>query len=396
MPPDGREAVITGIGLVSCLGEGPDAHWSGLAAASPVVDEKKFAPYTVHPMAAIDFDRQIPKKSDQRQMEPFQRIGTYAAGLALDSAGAKADAELLARMDMIVAAGGGERDIAVDEAIVTGLISAADPDTFLNTRLMSDLRPTLSLAQLPNLLAGNISIVHGVTGSSRTFMGEESSGVDALRITLARIAAGQSDITLVGGAHNGERMDLQMLYEFNRLSLKGGHRSVWQRGPEGGLILGSMGAFLVIESRDHAKKRGARPIARLTQVLSERSKRRPGDIIATLEQMWAKLTSSLAAQSLAILSGVTGTEPATAEERTFLAAHADIPVRAAGTVLGHGFDSQFPMNIALAALAIDRGKLFPAADASGVERPMQDALRQVVVTSIGHWRGEGMALVDAA
>lgn len=394
MPPDSREALITGIGLISCLGEGPEAHWNGLSAASPVVDEKKFAPYTVHPMAAIDFDRQIPKKSDQRQMEPFQRIGTYAAGLALDSAGVKADAELLARMDMIVAAGGGERDIAVDEAITTGLVSAKDPDTFLNTRLMSDLRPTLSLAQLPNLLAGNISIVHGVTGSSRTFMGEESSGVDALRITLARIAARQSDITLVGGAHNGERMDLQMLYEFNRLSLKGGHRPVWQRGPEGGFILASMGAFLVVESREHAERRGARPIARLTRVLSQRSKRQPGDITAILEQMWAELASSLTARGLAILSGATGTEPATSEERTFLAAHADVPVRATGTVLGHGSDAQFPMNIALAALAIDHGKLFPPADASGVERPMQDALKQVVVTSVGHWRGEGMALVD--
>src|SRR3712207_8516744 len=37
------------------------------------------------------------------------------------------------------------------------------------------LRPTLFLAQLSNLLAGNISIVHGVAGSSRTFMGEESA-----------------------------------------------------------------------------------------------------------------------------------------------------------------------------------------------------------------------------
>ena len=38
---------------------------------------------------------------------------------------------------------------------------------------MGDLRPTLFLAQLSNLLAGNIAIVHGVCGTSRTFMGEE-------------------------------------------------------------------------------------------------------------------------------------------------------------------------------------------------------------------------------
>ena len=58
----------------------------------------------------INFDKQIPKKGDQRQMEAWQRIGTYAAGLALDSAGVKGNAEILAHMDMIVAAGGGERD----------------------------------------------------------------------------------------------------------------------------------------------------------------------------------------------------------------------------------------------------------------------------------------------
>ena len=58
---------------------------------------------------------------------------------------------------------------------------------FLNERLMNDLRPTLFLAQLSNLLAGNIAIVHGVSGTSRTFMGEEAAGIDAARIALARI-----------------------------------------------------------------------------------------------------------------------------------------------------------------------------------------------------------------
>src|SRR5689334_23844920 len=139
-----RDAMITGIGLVSCLGEGIDAHWAALNRAGgfePVVDDTSFAPFLVHPMVALELDRQIPKRGDQRQMEPWQRIGTYAAGLALDHAGIKGNADLLGRMDMIVAAGGGERDVAADSAILSALPNAANPDVLLNEKLMSDIRP---------------------------------------------------------------------------------------------------------------------------------------------------------------------------------------------------------------------------------------------------------------
>ena len=77
-----------------------------------------------------------------------------------------------ATMDMIVAAGGGERDIAVDTLVVDEAANSNDRERMLNEKLMSELRPTLFLSQLSNLMAGNISIVHKVTGSSRTFMGE--------------------------------------------------------------------------------------------------------------------------------------------------------------------------------------------------------------------------------
>src|SRR5471030_1913803 len=224
-----RETWITGVGIVSCLGEGPQAHWDKLMAAQPIADTTTYAPYVVHPLSPINYDLQIPKKGDQRQMEPWQRIGTYAAGLAIESAGLKGNTEMLSHTDMIVAAGGGERDVAVDGTILTGLPKAAKPEAFLNERLMSDLRPTLFLAQLSNLLAGNIAIVHGVSGTSRTFMGEEVAGADAARIALARIAAGQSDIALIGGSHNGQSKDLLVLYEFGNYNLKDKFEPVWAR-----------------------------------------------------------------------------------------------------------------------------------------------------------------------
>src|SRR5882724_6606334 len=286
-----RETWITGIGIVSCLGEGQEVHWRRLNEPPPLPEMQAYAPHMVHTLAPVSFDKQIPKKGDQRQMEAWQRIGTYAAGLALDSAGIKGNTEILARTDMIVAAGGGERDIAADTAILSGIRNAANPGAFLNERLMSDLRPTLFLAQLSNLLAGNISIVHGVTGSSRTFMGEESAGVDAVRIAHARIAAGQSDIALVGGSHNSERPDLLMLYEFGGFALKDKFAPVWKREANAGFALASLGAFLVIESRAHADARGAKRIAKLTAVLSDRTKRQQGDVGAALGRLWSKIGS---------------------------------------------------------------------------------------------------------
>jgi 3-oxoacyl-[acyl-carrier-protein] synthase II len=390
-----REAWITGIGMLSTLGEGPETHWQRLNEARPGADTAMFAPYVVHPLAAVDFDKQIPKRGDQRQMEPWQRIGTYTAGLALDSAGAKGNAELLGRMDMIVAAAGGERDINADSAILSGLRTAEKPAAFLNERLMSELRPTLFLAQLSNLLAGNISIVHGVTGSSRTFMGEEAAGVDAVRIALSRIGSGQSDIALVGGAHNGERKDMLMQYVFGGYIMKDRYRPVWERGPDGGFALGSFGAFLVIEASASARARGAKPFARLSRVVSDRSRRRPGDVAIQLRRMWNDLAPQLDPDHVAVISGATGAEPATSEERAALAEHPEIAVRAAASHLGLGPEPQFAMNIAIAALAVQRGKLFPPADQSGVERPTDRPVTQVVVTSVGHWRGEGMALVEA-
>ena len=83
-----REVWITGVGLLTCLGEGLEARWSHLERGDPPpYDDKSFAPYIVHPLAPMTFDKQIPKKSDQRQMEPWQRVGVYAAGLALSDAG---------------------------------------------------------------------------------------------------------------------------------------------------------------------------------------------------------------------------------------------------------------------------------------------------------------------
>jgi 3-oxoacyl-[acyl-carrier-protein] synthase II len=392
-----RDAMITGVGLISCLGEGIEAHWAALnrdGGFQPAIDAETFAPWPVHPMTPLELDRQIPKRGDQRQMEAWQRIGTYAAGLALDAAGAKGNADLLSRMDMIVAAGGGERDYAADAAILSALPAAADPGTFLNEHLLSDLRPTLFLAQLSNLLAGNISIVHGVVGSSRTFMGEEAAGTDAVRIACARIAAGQGELFLVGGSYNAQRPDAILHNEMGGLLWKRRFAGVWSRLAQGGgMVLGSVGCFLVIESREHADARGATSLAHIASIVTDRCRRRPGEATTNATHQLMTMRHHLVPPHAAVISGASGVAAPTREEADFLH-DLGMPVRATGTALGHSMEPSFLANLALAAAALSRGRLF--APLEPAEQPMPDALRQVLVTSWGHWRGEALAVVEPA
>jgi len=395
-----QEVWITGIGLLSSLGEGTDAHWAALTAPTPVpvVDSTSHAPYPIHPLAAVDYDRQIPKKGDQRQMEPWQRIGVYAAGLALADAGVAGNAELLARTHMVVAAAGGERDCTVDLALSHEFAGHENYGGALNGRLASELRPTLFLAQLSNLLAGCISIVHGVRGSSRTFMGEEACGADALRIAHARIAAGQAELALAGGALNGARSDLLMLYHAGHAELRGEMHPVWDRAAAPGFAMGSQGAFLVLESRAHAQARGARGLARLRGIESDIAPRiLPGASATRAVGQWQKLRPEQAG-TLGVISAAAGSAPAMEEELAFLdalAAERAIAVRASGTMLGHGVEAAFPTNVALAALALSRGGFYPPFDSTGREAPAEGPVSQILVTGFGQRRGEALAVLEA-
>lgn len=403
MAHENSEVWITGIGLVSSLGEGVDAHWEQLAsggALKPVLNTERFAPYAVHPIVALDYSKQIPKRSDQNQMETWQRIGTYTAGLALADAGIAKDKELLDSTHLVVAAGIGERDAKVDTRVLETMGENADADVFAKQVLPSALKPTLFLAQLSNLLAGNISIIHNVTGSSRTFMGEEMAGISAVENAVRRIRAGQGEVFLVGGACNAERADVLLPFELGRMLWGEAWQPVWKRGQteHGGMVLGSAGAFLVLESRAHAEARGAKPYAAIAGVVSDRTKACGGERARTLRAMFDGM-ETIGDGPIAVLSGASGVEPALGSEKAFLdgLAHSGHPaaVRGYGSVFGHTVEAQFPLGVALAALALKRGS-FPAPfDDTGVEKPLDGSARQVLVTGVGAWRGEGLALVTA-
>jgi 3-oxoacyl-[acyl-carrier-protein] synthase II len=393
-----NSVVITGIGLLSSLGEGPEAHWQALTSgAFPVLEQEKFAPYSVHPLPQIDWNLQIARRSDQRQMETWQRIGTYTAGLALADAGMKENAALVSTMDMIVAAAGGERDISVDNQIMEAARVRNDREAMLNEKLTTELRPTLFLAQLSNLLAGNISIVHNVTGSSRTFMGEEGAGIAALKTAHARISAGQSTHILVGGAMNAEYEDSFLNYELGSFLQRDGWSPVWSRQGRagGGVVTGSGGAFLVLEARGHAEARGARIYTRLDAVEGDQVRRKDDNLRRSIVRMIDAADPGSKAQ--AAVSAASGAHAATLAEKEALAGRPALAVRAIASAVGHIKEAQMPFAVALAALSVHKGVALPPLDReSGMEKAFAGPLTAALALTTGFHRSEGAALVSKA
>lgn len=387
-----HEVVITGIGLVSSLGEGTEAHWAALSATSPapVVDGERFAPFPVHCLPEIDWTVQIPKKGDLRQMDNWQRLGVHAAGLALDDAGMKEDLSLCGTMDMTVAAGGGARDLAVDESILRAAGTHDALPVYINQVLTTELRPTLFLAQLSNLLAGNISIVHKVTGSSRTFMGEEGSGISAVEHAFARIRHGQSTHALVGGAYFCESPDFLLVLALGGLLHEGAWQPLWRRAssPGGGLIGGSGAAFLIMEERGHAEARGARIYAGISGITAGQAAR-GGDYAAELARLLRAIEGAGTADL--ILSGASGAHGPTATELQVLQESGQ-SFRGMSGLTGHLKEAQFPFALALAALSVSRGKA-PSPFTREDEAPSSGQAESVLATTVGMVRGEGVALV---
>jgi 3-oxoacyl-[acyl-carrier-protein] synthase II len=162
-------------------------------------------------------------------------------------------------------------------------------------------------------------------------------------------------------------------------------------------MMGSVGAFLVLEAREHAEKRGKAPYARLGSVLSGRSRREPGQSAAVAADQFAVLRKEAGGRRIAVLSGANGLRQPTREERDWLAGlsaeGAIEAVRAVPNMLGNSVEAAFPSMVALAALSLSRGAFYRSADDTGFETPGTAAPEAVLVNSWGSWRGEGMGLV---
>ena len=162
-----------------------------------------------------------------------------------------------------------------------------------------------------------------------------------------------------------------------------------------GFALGSAGAFLVIESKAHAIARGAKPYRAPVErgrrpAHAQAARRRHGDageaLVAARHARWRRRHHHRRDRRRA---GHLGGARLPCRSTRILRCGRPAP----GSVTP--WRRSFRSASGLRRLSISRGALFPPGDSSGTEIEMSRPPTQIVVVGAGHWRGEGMALVEA-
>jgi 3-oxoacyl-[acyl-carrier-protein] synthase II len=247
-----RRVAITGLGAVTPVGTGRDGFWQGLMAGEsgvrPIV-EFDASPFPTRFAATIpDFEpsRYLDKK-DIRHMDRFTQLGMAAAQLAWEDAH-------LSRVEP-------ERSGVMVGTGIGGMKTLVDQLDVLNTRGPSRVSPFFIPMMIGNILAGHLAIRYNLQGPNVTAVTACASSGHALGDAFRAIQHGEADLMLAGGT---ESVILPIAFagfcSMRALSTRNDdyrHASRPFDRDRDGFVMGEGAAFLVLESFDHAERRGA-------------------------------------------------------------------------------------------------------------------------------------------
>ena len=249
-----RRVVITGVGLVTPIGIGPDEVWASLRQPrSAVATITRFdpSPFRSRIAAAIpDFDPVERLTARQaRRSDRCSQLGLAAAQLAL------ADSHL----DLAELA---PDRVGVLMGTALGGVGFAEQENEKYLRGGArDVDPLLALTVFGGALSCNIAIAHGISGVNATNAMSCASGTLAIGDAFRAVARGEADVMLAGGSEAPLYPLCYGAFSLIRaMSTRnddpGTASRPFDRGRDG-FVMGEGAAVLVIESRDRAVARGA-------------------------------------------------------------------------------------------------------------------------------------------
>lgn len=270
---DSSDIVVTGLGVVSSIGIGREEFWSGLEVGRCGIvrlnePSDEHTPLLIGaPLRNFDAKQYVtPRKALKVMIQELQTA--YAASrLAWLDAGLRDGHANPDRTGVIF----GADSFTTDPADLTDVIRACSHEGRMDTNRWGEIfakhiTPLWMLKSLPNMPACHVGIAIDARGPNNTIVMDEVSGLLALQEAAMTIQRGAADLMVVGST--GSRTVPSRLVYRHRGFCDTSHD---QEDPycmpydkrRRGIVPGEGAAAVVIESRAHAARRGARPIARL-------------------------------------------------------------------------------------------------------------------------------------
>lgn len=363
--------VVTGAGLVTAAGDTPEAVFAALTARTPLASPRPDDEPTVAAMVGFDAKRYISRKG----VKDLSRLSQLACSAAAANARG-IDGVAPNDVGVVFGSAWGSLTTVVEfehEAHVQGA-RFVDPILFTET--------------VSNVPAGQVAILYGWSAFNVTVSSGSASGMAGIRQAVALLEEGRGRVAVAGG---GDELGLPVL----RALRAGGSLTHGQVSGEGA-------CFLTIESEEHARERGARPLAAISASASRFVPGHPSVPGAGRESM-AGLIRELATRAglrledieLVVLSANGASDPdleeAGAVRDVFGSGPAAPPVMIPKSILGETWGASGPIAAVLAIEAM-RASVVPAPEET-LERRVRNALI-IDRTDSGHQLGLVLSLLE--
>lgn len=256
----GRRVVVTGMGMLSPLGNTVDDTWTNiLAGKSGVAPIESFdvSAYSTRFSASVknfDVSQYLPVK-DARKMDLFVQFGMAAGIQAMQDSGLEVTEELAPRIGCAIGSGiGGIGQIEKNAEIIRTV----------GPRRIS---PFFVPGSIINMISGNLSVKYNLQGPNLAIVTACTSGTHNIGLAAKLIAQGDADVMLAGGAEMATTpVGLGGFAAARALSTRNDDPEAasrpWDKDRDG-FVLGDGAGLLVLEEYEAAKARGARIYAEL-------------------------------------------------------------------------------------------------------------------------------------
>lgn len=371
-----REIVITGLGIVSPIGADRETIWNAIEARRSAV---RPLPQLESAGWLAPFGADIPDFDPKELIQPRKSIKVMSRDIQLASAAAELawqDACLSTatldpeRFGVVGAAGVMYCDLEELRVPFLEWVKQADFDIHRWSReAMGELYPLWMLKYLPNMPACHIGIRYDARGPNNTIAEGDVSSLLALIEAADVIRRGHADVMIVGGTGSRINVSDLMWHRGARLARNGKLKPPAVCRPfdaaRSGIVNGEGAAQIVIETREHAERRGARILARLVGSASRyepaaKDKLPTGDAISRAIKA-AMASAGINPHDISHVNahGNSTREDDPIEARAIRETLGDMPVTALKSYFGNLGQGSGMVELAIGLLALNRGVVPP-------------------------------------